>query len=110
MKSYKPRTLNGSFLPFLHFIFVDEAIPKSWQGRSKLLFSLCEAPQAFSLQGLLCAQESCLTAPMKAGQECSVRRAYSLNRGRFLLSLSSYMECNCLSEYFCSFMMKYIYF
>lgn len=73
------------------------------------MFSLLKATQDFCLEGLCWAQESCLTSPVKAGEECSVRRAGGLNSGRFLLSLNSYMKFNCLSEYFCSFMIKYIY-
>lgn len=73
------------------------------------MFSLIRATQDFCLEGLCWAQESCLTSPEKAGGECSVKRADSLNSGRFFLSLNSSMKFNCLSGYLCSFMIKYIY-
>lgn len=73
------------------------------------MFSLVRATQDFCLEGLCWAQESCLPSPEKAGGECSVKRTDSLNSGRFFLSLNSSMKFNCLSEYLCSFMIKYIY-
>lgn len=76
--------MEASFHSFtLHWWSCSQLMSRKEQAVEQTAVSFVKGHPDLPSEGLFCVRETCLTAPVRAGGGCSVRRTYSLNSGRF---------------------------